>query len=566
MDKIIVKGINEVPRLSISLQSTLSNKTGSWRYLRPVYSEDKISPCTRQCPINQMIPGWLGLVAEERFEEALEVLREDNPLPGVCGRVCHHPCESVCNRKDYDETVSINTIERFLGDFGGRSSIGQGRLACQQNKKIAVVGSGPAGLSCAYHLARKGYQAKVFEALSELGGMLRMIPPYRLPTKVLDREISWIQELGVEFLTNTKIDKERLSKDLSEFDAVFIGTGAPTEEKLDIPGEDLEGVFSGLEFLRLVNTNRKVRVGKKVMVIGGGNTAVDVGRSLWRMGFRATLLYRRAKEQMPAIQEEVEEALKEGVRIEYLVSPIRMIGKDGKLTGIECVRNKLVSSNGDGRPKPVPIRGSKFSMDCDTVILALGSHPEVDFTEGQLKMNGHYVMVDEWGRTSSDPIFAGGDVTVGVGTVSGAIGTGKRAALAIDRFLRNGGLPESSNAKQIVELRDINLDYFSHSKRAKTPQLSIKSRSRTIEVNKGVTAVTAVREANRCFSCGLCNDCYICLMVCPDVAISKREESLKIDYDYCKGCGICAVECPRSVITLENENLLRNNCLSAING
>jgi 2-oxoacid:acceptor oxidoreductase delta subunit (pyruvate/2-ketoisovalerate family) len=457
-------------------------------------------------------------------------------------------------------------IERFLGDFGASRSIAKEQQISQQNKKVAIVGSGPAGLSCAYHLARKGYQAKVFEALSELGGMLRVIPPYRLPTKVLNREISWIQELGVEFLINTKIDKELLSKDLSKFDAVFIGTGAPTEEKLDILGEDLEGVFSGLEFLRLANANRKVRIGKKVMVVGGGNTAIDVGRSLWRMGFKPAILYRRTKEQMPAIPEEVEEALKEGVRIEYLVSPIRMIGKDGKLTRIECVRNKLVSSGGEGRPKPVPIKGSNFFLEADTIILALGAHPDTGFAKDQLKVKGHYVTVDEWGWTQSGAIYAGGDVTAGVGTVSGAIGSGKRAALAIDRFLRGSELPKPSDRNQLVEFKDINLDYFSHSKRAKRPQLSIESRSRgTIEVNKGVTSVTAVREATRCFSCGLCNQCTICLMVCPDVAIFRKDESFMIDYDYCKGCGICAVECPRSVITMENEDLLRSNFLLASN-
>ena len=562
MDKIIIGRMGDAPPFCLSLQSTLSNKTGSWRYVRPVYSEDKLSPCTHQCPISQKIPAWLGLVADEKFEEAFKLLRDDNPMPGICGRVCHHPCESVCNRKDYDETVSINLMERFLGDFGASGDISKKQQIPEQNKKVAIVGSGPAGLSCAYHLARKGYQAKVFEALSELGGMLRVIPPYRLPPKVLNREISWIEELGVEFQTNTKIDKELLSKELLEFDAVFIGTGAPTEEKLAIPGEDLEGVLSGLEFLRLANAKKKVRIGKKVMVVGGGNTAIDVGRSLWRMGFKPTILYRRTREQMPAIPEEVEEALKEGVRIDYLVSPIRMIGKDGKLKKIECVRNKLVTSDGGGRPKPVPIKGSNFFLEADTVILALGAHPDTGFVKDELKVKEHYITVDEWGWTRSGGIYAGGDVTAGVGTVSGAIGTGKRAALAIDRFLRNGGSLESSNGKQIVEFKDLNLDYFSHSKRAKRPQLSIKSRSRgAVEVNKGVASVTAVREANRCFSCGLCNQCGICLMVCPDVAIYGKDESFMIDYDYCKGCGICAVECPRSVITIEDEDSQRSNTM-----
>jgi len=558
MDKIIIRNINEVPPLSISLQPTLWNQTGSWRYLRPIYSDEKISPCTQNCPINQNIPAWLGLVAEEKFDEALKVLINDNPMPGICGRVCHHPCESLCNRKDYDEVVSINMIERFLGDFGVGSGIAIEQQISKQEKRVAIVGSGPAGLSCAYHLARKGYEVKVFEALSELGGMLRVIPPYRLPQKVLDREISWIEGLGVEFLCNTKIDNELLGRDLSEFNAIFIATGAATEEKLGIPGEDLEGVFSGIEFLRLTNARKKVRIGRKVMVVGGGNTAIDVGRTLRRMGYKPILLYRRTKEQMPAIQEEVEEALREGVRIEYLVSPVRMVGRNGKLAKIECVRNKLISSGGGGRPKPIPIKGSNFFMDADTVILALGAYPDAGFAESQLKkVNGHYITVDGWGWTSCGAIFAGGDVTAGVGTVSGAIGSGKRAALAIDSFLKSRKLPESFNGKQIVEFRDINLDYFSHSKRAKRPQLSIKSRSRPKEVNKGVAVAAAVRESNRCFSCGLCNQCNICLMVCPDVAIFKENESLMINYDYCKGCGICAVECPRSIINLEREELWR---------
>jgi len=388
--------------------------------------------------------------------------------------------------------------------------------------------------------------------------MLRVIPPYRLPRKVLDREISWIQDLGVEFLNNTKVDDEMFRKDLSEFEAIFVATGATTEEELGIPGEDLGGVFLGVEFLWLTNVNKKVNIGKKVVVIGGGNTAIDVARTLWRMGSRPVIIYRRTKEQMPAIADEVEEALKEGVEIEYLISPIRIMGKNGRVTRIECVRNRLTSPDKDGRPKPVPIKGSNFFMDTDTVILALGAHPDVDFVRGQLKGKGHYIAIDYWGKTDCEGVFAGGDVATGMGTVSDAIGSGKRAAFSIDSILKNGRLPESPGAKQTVEFKDINVDYFTHSKRAKMPSLSIGNRFKGFkEVNRRVRTATPVRESNRCFSCGSCNHCNICLIVCPDVAISKKDEDFTIDYDYCKGCGICAVECPRFVIDLEREELWR---------
>ncbi len=558
MKKIIIGGIEDVPPLSISLQPTLWNKTGAWRYLRPIYSREKVSNCMKKCPIEQNIPRWMGKVKEENFEEAGKIILEDNPFPGICGRVCHHPCEDGCIRKGFDEAVSINAVERFLGDYLNEVSINRVAQTKKIEKKIGIVGSGPAGLSCAYHLSRKGYNVEVFEALSEFGGMLNVIPTYRLPKKVLHTEISNIQEMGVKLSNKIKIDYDTLNNDMSEFNAIFIATGATIEHRLNIPGNDLEGVFFGVEFLRIAN-KKKLDIGDKVVIIGGGNTAIDVARTVWRMGKKPLILYRRTREEMPAIKSEIDEALKEGVKIEYLCSPTRIKGKDGKVNEIECIRNELNSSINGLRPIPVPIKGTKFTISANFIVLALGSHPDNLISDLQLSMNGNHIVTDYFGKTNHELIFAGGDVATGSGTVSDAIGSGKRAAVAIDNLITKKESFHTQNKKNsIVELNDINLSFFMNSKRTAFPKISVKGRSKRFhEVNKPISNYKAVREANRCFECGSCNNCGICINVCPDVAIQIEEESLTINYDYCKGCGICAIECPRSVIILEREEIWR---------
>ena len=555
-EKIVIKNLKDVPILSISLQSTLWNKTGNWRYLRPSYLSLRAA-CSQACPIEQDIPFYLTSLADGKPEEAWQKMLEANPFPSTCGRVCHHPCEVDCNRKEYDGALSINALERYLGDWGMREGSPVGRKIAKRNEKIAVIGSGPAGLSCADHLARKGYAVEVYEAMNEPGGMLRYgIPQYRLPKKILHKEIERIESMGVNIQTGKRFGIDLGMDDLKSYAAVFLAPGAHEEQKPGIPGEDLKGVWPGLSFLKEINSGKRISPGKKVIVVGGGNTAVDSARVAWRLGSKVTVLYRRAKEDMPAISGEVEEAGKEGVEFIFNVAPVRILGKDGRVKEVECLRTKPGKLDESGRRTPMPIKGSNFLLPASSVILALGERAALSFLPQGMKTGNGLITIDSWGRTNLPGVFAGGDAATGQGYVSQAIASGTRAARAIDRHLRGeiGDPPE--NAQRTAMFEKINLDYFPPLSRAEVPILSLKEREKEFkEIHGGLSKLKAKKEAGRCFSCGNCIRCHVCLMVCPDVAISfkEKENEYLIDYDHCKGCGICSVECPRSAMTLEEE-------------
>jgi len=540
--------IEDFPYMPVSISDTLYNKTGSWRTFRPVH-RNKVPPCNHACPTNENIQRYIYLILKGKFEEAYRVIKEDNPFPSITGRVCYHPCETACNRDKFDKAISIHHIERFLGDYGLKI---KDRFDIPERKgKIGIIGSGPAGLSCAYHLRRKGYKVKIFEAESNFGGLLRYgIPSYRLPKDILDAELKKLEEMGIEFVANHKVKSPHDL--LGDFDVVFVGIGATLSTSMGIEGEDSEGVLKGIEFLKRINKGEKVELGKKVAVIGGGNTAIDSARTALRLGADVQILYRRSRNEMPAIPSEVEDAEEEGIEIKFLIAPSKIISENGRVRGIECIRMELGEPDESGRRRPVPIKGSEFIIPIDNVISAIGERVELGFFEG-LETTKWGVKGDYFGRASSERIFVGGDCLTGPSTVVEALGAGKRSAMAIDYFLRGEPLPAIGEVKP-VEFERLNLNYFKKRERIEPEKLEPFERINNFgEVWKVFKESSLISECERCFSCGVCNGCDNCWVFCPDVSIIRNEEEYSVNYDYCKGCGVCAKECPRSVIDMEEE-------------
>ncbi|HWO88493.1 MAG TPA: NAD(P)-binding protein [Gemmatimonadales bacterium] len=568
-----------VPPVAVSTTSTLVTKTGAWKYIQPVY-RDRVAPCNEACPVGIDVEGYLNLIREGRTAQALDLLLRENPMPAITGRVCHHPCEASCNRRCFDEAVAVHEIERSMGDLALETT--PRRMPGTRVGKIGIVGSGPAALSCAYHLARLGYAVIVHEAAAEPGGMLRLgIPEYRLPRVVLNRQIEWIAAHGVEFVCGVRVGTDIPWRDfLSRFDAVFVAIGAMRSRPLGIPGEQLEGVRPGLEFLAEVNRGERPKLGARVVVVGGGNTAMDCARTAVRLGSDVTVLYRRTRAEMPAIAAEVEEAEREGVRFTFLVAPALLRGTD-RVKSVECQLMRLGEPDASGRRAPVPIEGSRFRLPADTVLTAIGELPDFRSLPTGMDLDQSGVATDQLGATSLAAVFAGGDLTRDPRSVAHAIGAGKRAAIGIDRhLLRAGGLavnggdpdelrygprgnlsitrwrgddPVSRHAplNEVVTFGDINTSQFVHRPRAIGQRVAVEiARAGFDEVNVGLSQDEAYEEAGRCFNCAVCNRCDLCLILCPDIAITRDGDGYAVNLDYCKGCGVCAAECPRGAITM----------------
>jgi 2-oxoacid:acceptor oxidoreductase delta subunit (pyruvate/2-ketoisovalerate family) len=574
---ITFRSVADMPPLPVSIATTLYNKTGSWRYMRPVYRE-RTPPCNDACPAGEDIVAYLGLAADGRYREAWERLRQENPFPGVCGRVCPHPCEAQCNRERLGGAIAIHHVERFLSDWAAEQGIPPLTLKPTRSEKIAVIGSGPAGLACAYHLALQGYPVTVFEALPQPGGMLRTgIPAYRLPRPVLDREIAAIQALGVEIRTGLRLGGNLAWNDLSDYSVIFLSLGQQLSRELGVPGENAEGVLHGLEFLKRLNLGEPVKMGKRVTVIGGGNTAMDAARSARRLGAEVTVVYRRSRAEMPAIAEEVQEAEEEGVAFHFLATPVEVLAKDGHVCGLRCVRIRLGEPDASGRRRPEPIPGSEFDLVVDTVIPALGQEADLAGLPADVAHERGAIRIELSSATTRARVLAGGDVATGLGTVTAAIGSGKRAAIAIDSMLRGESLVEypalhrnmhvapREMMPDAVGFEELNLAHLKREPRPAGRHRPAEERLLDFgEVNLGLDEATVIGEGVRCFSCGTCNRCDNCLVFCPDVSIGRRGDWInvyptspffEVNYDYCKGCGICATECPRHAITMEEELL-----------
>jgi NADPH-dependent glutamate synthase beta subunit-like oxidoreductase len=568
-----------LPPMSLSFEGTRIIKTGTWRYLTPVYL-DKLAPCNEGCPAGEDIEAAMVRASQRDFGGAWEKITEENPLPRVCGRVCFHPCEGVCNRKEYDEALAIHLLERLAGDQAFLTGRTFRPPRETRKEKVAIVGSGPAGLSCAYHLATMGYRVTLYEGERELGGMLRYgIPAYRLPKDVLDQEIRNILALGIEARTGAFLGREVSWKELENYDALFLATGAWKSIPLKIPGADAKGVRSGLQVLREINQGRKMDLGQRAAIIGGGNTAIDVARSALRLGAKALILYRRSEEEMPAWGEEIQEAKEEGVEFIFLTSPVKILTERGSVRAIECLRNELGPPGPDGRRQPRPVEGSHFTLPVDSVIPCIGETSDLSFLPEALQNPGGMVAVDETGATVLRKIFAGGDLVPQPRTVAYAVGSGKRAAMAIDAMLQGKNVTEALRGARVgekggfsmaryrqprpdgrpdgvVRFSDLNPAYFKPAPRQAGEKLPVATRIDGFgEVQKGLTVEAAWEEAKRCFNCGVCNQCDNCFTFCPDMAITVRADlqGYQIDLDHCKGCCICVAECPRGAISVEGK-------------
>ena len=527
---------------------------------RPRYAP-KTPPCINGCPSGTDIRGWLTTIAQaeaygrtrpQAYEMAWQKITEVNPFPAVCGRVCPHPCEDACNRTAKEGGVAINALERFVGDFGIEKGLKLQKLTDAMNpEKIAIVGAGPAGLSCAYQLARRGYRVTVFEAFSRPGGMLRYgIPPYRLPRQVLDAEIQNILDLGVELRCGAVAGKDVALEDLrTQYAAVFVGIGAHRGLRLGVPGEDAPNVLTGTEFLNRVNSGEALPVGEKVMVVGGGDTAIDAARVSKRLGASVTLLYRRTRQEMPAIKAEIDGAIEEGVQIEFLAAPVEILTAEGKATGVRCIRMELGEPDASGRRRPVPKPGSEFVLDVSTVITAISQTPELNGFVS-LHQGGDLVKIDEWGATALEGVYSGGD-DVGLGLVTIAIAQGRFAAEAIDARLRGKPLEKPARPPVITADR-LRLSWYAGSARHEREQIPVAEREMTNEIEQGLDEAQVFEEAKRCMSCGMCMDCDTCWMYCTNSCFVKlpKGEHYKVKLELCNGCQKCAHECPCGYIEM----------------
>jgi NADPH-dependent glutamate synthase beta subunit-like oxidoreductase/ferredoxin len=570
-----------------SSASTDINKTGSWRYVRPQYDE-KTSPCSAACPLGEDIARIELLASQKSFLEAWETILKENPFPATCGRVCFHQCEGACNRGQFDDPVAIRQLERFLGDMAIYAQrLPEIRMLPDNGKKVAIAGAGPAGLGAAYFLACLGYRCEVFESQPEAGGILRWgIPSYRLPQDILQKEIKRLEGFGITIHCRTPVSAQLLETFKSRYDALVCGWGYG--RTIDLKIEGAQKAIDGLQFLYQIRAEEPVSLNKKgtVAVIGGGNTAIDVARTLVRMGINPIIAYRRRRQDMPAFDPEVEMALNEGVQLKALLSPIRIEEAAGGSTPgpvkylLTLQKMKVSTSQIDGRVRVSPDDDQTETLQIDHVFTAIGAETAESWQnisgEAHLSVNlSHCRLID-----ADIPIVYGGDLTNRVKSVADAIASGKQAAIALDTVFKSGWNavfkavvgcqvgpgPAVSMASYLGEMRknrnphlvtysEINTDYFRSVPRTDASVLSADDRIRSFApVESTFSKRVALEESRRCFNCGICNACDTCRLYCPEMSVIINDAGRSVDLDYCKGCGLCVAECPRNAMALKEEN------------
>jgi len=531
-------------------------KTGQWASEQPA-RQQYVPPCNHVCPAGNDVQGFLHALADDRVDDALEILLRTTPLPATCGRVCPAPCMQSCNRVELDGAVNVRQLERLAGDRGRVALVPSER----RGQQIAVVGSGPAGLAAAYHLALYGYGVTMYEAGPSLGGLLRTgIPEFRLPHDVLDQEVERILDLGVESVTGFFVNRERLLTLARSHDAVLVATGLQELRSLRLGVGDSDMVIQGIDFLdRVRSDGHDLRMDNEdIVVVGGGNTAMDAARSALRLGARSVrVVYRRTRNEMPAIAEEIDEALEEGVVIDFLTQPVsieQMAQADGDCgeDHLVCRRMELGEPDASGRRRPVEVPGSDYQVGCHRVILALGQSPDVAvFPEGTEVREGAELL-----GVLETPVYAVGDLATNDGTVAAAIGSGRRAALHIHQTLTGEVVVEDAQARvrsdvdvwhdEVIKSDALRMHLFERQGAVAGTAIAPTRRRTTFdEIHAGLPDTS---EAKRCLSCGVCNECDICVTYCPEGVLKRVGHDLVFDYAYCKGCGICVTECPRNVV------------------
>ncbi len=529
--------------ITLNLNSSLANHTGSWRVEKPEYVH-RMPPCNNACPAGENIQNWLYIAEDGSYEAAWRALVEENPFPAIMGRVCYHPCQSVCNRAELDEAVGINSVERFLGDHAIEKGWSIPGPSVESGLKVLIIGAGPAGLSAAYHLRRLGHGVTVRDATHAPGGMMRYgIPKYRLPREVLDAEIARVKDMGVVFEMITRVDD--VHEALNEgFNAVFLAIGAQLSKRAYIPASEAARILDAIKVLHDVEDGNQPLLGRKVVVYGGGNTAMDVARTAKRLGAEeAIIVYRRTRDKAPANDEEITEALEEGILVKWLSTV--------KHAGDKHLEIEKMALDENGFPQPT---GEFETLEADSLILALGQ--EVDFSllgnSADLDTKDGTMPVDATMMTSHPGIFAGGDMIPAERTVTTGVGHGKKAARNIDAWLRKTTYEKIEN-NDLVTFDQLNTWYYTDAPHVVRERLEATRRAKDFsEVVKGLDESNALYEARRCMSCGNCFECDNCFGVCPDNAIIKLGpgNGFEINLDYCKGCGICVSECPSSSIVM----------------
>ncbi len=534
--------------VTLDAGTSLLNKTGTWRTERPVYL-DRLPPCNHACPAGENIQAWLGYAEEGDYEAAWRQIMDDNPLPATMGRVCYHPCEGECNRVQLDEAVGINSVERFLGDqalkYGWNMVAGEPSGKC-----VMIIGAGPGGLSAAYHLRRFGHEVTIFEASPKAGGMVRYgIPKYRMPREKLQAEIERIEAMGVEIKLEARIDDIASTRKEGNFDAVFLCIGAQKPRRIEIPVQGELPMLDAVAVLRDTELENPTSLRGRVLVYGGGNTAMDVARTAVRMGaLQTTVVVLESREKMPAHEFEVHEAIEEGAELLNLRSIKQVSGN--------TVTLEIMVVGEDRWPQPT---GQFETIESDVIVQALGQDIDASLLEGidGIDINNGSVEVGFDLQTGAEGIFAGGDMVPSVRTVTTSIGHGKKAARSIDAYLR--GQEFRVPAKhEIVDFEKLNTWYYSDAPRTLRPMLDVLRRSSGFaEVVGDLDEGNALFEARRCMSCGNCFECDNCYGVCPDNAVTKLGPGKRFEfkYDYCKGCAMCATECPCGAIKMVPEDI-----------